>query len=96
MKSDTAHTRFDRDTNELIELHQINAFFQSEKPYLDNYEHLMALEMEVRMHLLIAVQNARETASRQTPSAGSGTEEKSSQTNGKSPTVRKDINNWPG
>lgn len=87
MKRDTAQNQVVRDNNELLELHQIRPFSSSDQPYQDNYEHLTAMEMEVRMHLLIAEQKARETASWQTSFADSFAGDNSQQVKSRIPTV---------
>ena len=87
MNSDAFRARLDRNSNDLIEIHQIDDHLSSDQPYRDNYEHLLALEMESRMHLLIAEQKTRESSSCQASFSSNFSDESGPQTKTNTPSV---------
>ena len=61
-KSVAASLPFARDDS-TPDIHPIDSSLPEEYPYRDNYEHLMALEMETRLHFIIAQQEVLERSS---------------------------------
>ena len=63
MLKDAAIKTIHLDEDSLECTHPLEPSTTMETPYQDNFEHLMALEMESRMHLMIAQQDALEKSS---------------------------------